>query len=289
MKKHILMLLALLLGINFLNANPIDMERAKAVGQKFACAKFNKELKSNDLSWVYTGTSHRGETCFYVFNTGEQGFVIVSADDRFRPIVGYSDEGLFETEDMSPDLAFYLDKIIEARTSRNAVLFDDTEEEWQSVMATGKLLSHNGGRGVDYLVSTLWNQNSPYNLYAPEASNGPGGRCYAGCVATAMSQIMKYWDHPVHGTGSHTYSSGGWWGPYYPNLTANFGATYYDWDNMPIRITGGSPQEQIEAVATLMYHCGVSVNMGFDYDGSGANSEDVPGAIQQYFCNGRTS
>ena len=284
MKKHILMLLALLLGINFLNANPIDMERAKAVGQKFACAKFNKELRSNDLSWVYTGASQRGETCFYVFNTGEQGFVIVSADDRFRPIVGYSDERPFETENMSPELAFYLDKIIEARTSRNAVFFDNTEEEWQSVMATGKLLSRNGGRGVDYLVSTIWNQDSPYNLYAPEASNGPGGRCYAGCVATAMSQIMKYWDYPEHGTGSHTYSSGGWWGqPYYPDLTANFGETYYDWDNMPIRISGGSPQEQIEAVATLMYHCGVSVNMGFAADGSGANSEDVPDAIQQYF------
>ena len=283
MKKHILMLLALLMGINLLNATPIDMEKAKAVGQKFACAKFNKDLKSNDLSLVYTGASHRGETCFYVFNTGEEGFVIVSADDRFRPIVGYSDEGSFETENMSPELAFYLDKIIEARTSRNVVLFDNTKEEWESVMATGKLLSRNGGRGVDYLVATKWNQDSPYNLYAPEATNGPGGRCYAGCVATAMSQIMKYWDHPVHGTGSHTYSSGGWWGPYYPNLTANFGATYYDWDNMPIKITGGSPQEQIEAVATLMYHCGVSVNMGFSYDGSGANSEDVPDAIQQYF------
>ena len=283
MKKHILMLLALLLGINFMNANPVDMAKAKAVGQKFVCAKFNKELKNNDLNLVYTGTSHRGETCFYVFNTGEEGFVIVSADDRFRPIVGYSDEGPFETENMSPELAFYLDKIIDARTGGDAVLLDDTAEEWQSVMATGRLLSRNRGRGVDYLVATKWNQNEPYNLYAPEASNGPGGRCYAGCVATAMSQIMKYWDHPEHGTGSHTYNSGGWWGPHYNNLSANFGATYYDWDNMPYRISTASPQEEIEAVATLMYHCGVSVNMGFAYDGSGANSEDVPDAIQQYF------
>ena len=283
MKKHILTLFALLLGINSLNANPIDIERAKSVGQKFSCAKFKKEINSNDLNLVYTGASYRGETCFYVFNAGEQGFVIVSADDRFRPIVGYSDEGPFDTENMSPELAFYLDKIIEARTSPNAVLFDNTPQEWQSVMTTGKLLSRNRGRGVDYLVATKWNQDSPYNLYAPEASNGPGGKCYAGCVATAMSQIMKYWDYPEHGTGSHTYNSGGWWGPYYPNLHANFGATYYDWDNMPIKINSSSPQEQIDAVATLMYHCGVAVNMGFDYDGSGANSEDVPNAIQQYF------
>ena len=283
MKKHVFLLLTLLLGINFTNAHPVNQEKAKAAGLKFACAKFNKELKSNDLSLVYTGTSLRSETSFYVFNTGEKGFVIVSADDRFRPIVGYSDEGTFDTENMSPELAFYLDKIIEARTSPNAVIFDNTPQEWQSVMATGKLLSRNRGRGVDYLVATKWNQDSPYNLYAPEATNGPGGRCYAGCVATAMSQIMKYWDHPEHGTGSHTYNAGGWWGPSYPNLSANFGATYYDWGNMPVKINSGSPQEQIEAVATLMYHCGVAVNMGFAYNGSGANSEDVPDAIQQYF------
>ena len=283
MKKHILILLALLLGINYLNASPIDLEKAKTLAKKFACFKFNSGFENSDVQLVYTGNSSRNEACFYVFNAGEKGFVIISADDRFRPIVGYSDEGTFETENMSPELAFYLDKIIEARTSSNAVLFDNTTEEWQSLMANGQLPSRNGGRGVDFLVSTLWNQDSPYNFYAPEASNGPGGRCYAGCVATAMSQIMKYWGYPEHGTGSHTYNAGGWWGPYYPNLSANFGATYYDWDNMPEKLYNSSPEEQIDAVATLMYHCGVAVDMGFAYDGSGANSEDVPDAINRYF------
>ena len=273
----------MLFSATALLARPVDENRAKAVALRFLSQKLDNELRGNDLQLVYTGASNRGETCFYVYNAGTTGFVIVSADDRFRPIVGYSDEGSFATENPSPELMFYLDKIIEARTSRNAVLFDDTEEEWQSVMTSGKLLSRNGGRGVDYICKTKWNQDSPYNLYAPEATNGPGGRCYAGCVATAMSQIMKRWDYPEHGTGSHTYSAGGWWGPSYPNLSANFGATYYDWKNMPERITSGSPQEQIEAVATLIYHCGVSVDMGFAYDGSGANSEDVPGAIRQYF------
>ncbi len=164
MKKHLLILFALLLGLNYLNANPVDWEKAKTIGQQFACAKFNNNLlEANDLQLVYTGTSQRGETCFYVFNVGETGFVIVSADDRFRPIVGYSDEGTFATENMSPELAFYLDKIIEARTSRNAVLFDNTAEEWQSVATTGKLISRNGGRAVDYICTTKWNQDSPYN------------------------------------------------------------------------------------------------------------------------------
>ena len=278
MKKQLLTLLALLLGITCLNANPVDMEKAKTIGHKFASTKFNNNLlENNDLQLVYTGTSQRGEACFYVFNVGETGFVIVSADDRFRPIVGYSDEGTFATENMSPELVFYLDKIIEARTSRNAVLFDNTKQEWQSVANTGKLLSRNGGRGVDYICTTKWNQDSPYNLYAPEASGGPGGRCYAGCVATAMSQVMKRWDHPAQGSGSHSYYCYG-----YGMQSANFGNTTYDWEHMPERL-GGASQEEIEAVATLMYHCGVSVEMQFSPSGSGANSWDVPYAINYYF------
>ena len=276
MKKYLFLLLVVLLGMTTLKAHPVDVEKAKVIGQKFACTNINSQLKSNDLQLVYTGFSERNEACFYAFNAGENGFVIVSADDRFRPIVGYSDEGPFETDNMSPELAFYLGKIIEARTSRNVVLLDDTAQEWESLMTTGQLLSRNGGRGVDYLCSTKWNQDSPYNLYAPEANGGPGGRCYAGCVATAMSQVMKHWDHPAQGTGSHSYHCS------YGTLSANFGATTYHWELMPDRLAGAS-QEQIEAVALLMYHCAVAVDMGFSPSGSGAYSSDVPDAIIRYF------
>ena len=277
MKRYILLWMVLLGCVVGLQARPVDAEQARQVGQQFVRANFNSEAKSDALQLVYTGASLRNEICFYVFNVGQEGFVIVSADDRFRPIVGYSDEGPFATENPSPEAMFYLDKIVEARTSRNAVLFDNTAEEWQSVMSTGRLLSRNGGRGVDYLCTTKWNQDSPYNLYAPEASGGPGGRCYAGCVATAMSQVMKYWNHPLQGTGSHSYYC---WG--YGSQSANFGNTTYDWEHMPDRL-GGTSQQEIEAVALLMYHCGVSVDMNFAPDGSGANSWDVPGAIRQYF------
>ncbi len=278
MKKQLIFtFIVMLAGMTVLNARPVDAAKAKNIGQKFVCANFDNNLKSTDLQLVYTGTSERNEVCFYAFNVGQEGFVIVSADDRFRPIVGYSDEGPFATENMSPELEFYLGKIIEARTSRAAVLDDRTPEEWQSVTTTGKLLSFNGGRGVDYICTTKWNQDSPYNLYAPEASGGPGGRCYAGCVATAMSQVMKRWNHPLQGSSSHSYYCYG-----YGNQSANFGNTTYDWEHMPDRLSGASQQE-IEAVAMLMYHCGVAVDMQFSPSGSGANSWDVPSAIRRYF------
>ena len=264
-------------GLNALIARPVDVETAKTVGQEFLQSKTNNHLRANDLKLVYTGISDRSEICFFAFNSGNDGFVVVSADDRFRPIVGYSDEGPFETENMSPELAFYLDRIIEARTSRNAVLVPEAEAEWQALLNGNALPSRNGGKAATYICSTKWNQDSPYNLYAPESSSGPGGRCYAGCVATAMSQVMKHWNHPTKGMGSHSYHSN------YGQLTANFGATYYDWDNMPDRILGSSPQEQIEAIALLMYHCGVAVAMMFAPNGSGAYSFDVPDAITNHF------
>ncbi|MBR1513732.1 MAG: C10 family peptidase [Bacteroidales bacterium] len=277
MRKQLLSLLVMLLGVTSLNAHPVDVAKAKTVGQKFVAANFDNQPKSNELQLVYTGVSTRNEACFYVFNSGDEGFVIVSADDRFRPIVGYSDEGPFATENMSPELAFYLDKIIEARTSPNVVLFDDTEQEWRSVMTTGRLISRNRGRAVDYICTTKWNQDWPYNMYAPEASSGSGGHCYAGCVATAMSQVMKRWDHPTQGTGSHSYYC-----PGYGSQSANFGQTTYHWELMPDRLSGASEEEK-EAVALFMYHCGVSVDMGFSPSGSGANSWDVPDAINRYF------
>ena len=277
MKNYLMSFLALVLGWGTAFANPVDVNQAKFVGQQFVQANFEQSRQSADLTLVYTGTSTRGEACFYVFNVGSNGFVMVSADDFYRPIIGYSDERNFDTN-INPELNYMLNELIAGRTGKlTGKANPDVVAEWQSVMNTGKLISRNGGREKFYLVQTRWDQNSPYNYYCPVAAGGPGGRAYAGCVATAMSQVMKYWDHPLQGTGSNSYQ---WHGQ---TLSANFGATTYDWDNMPNQIGNNSPQEQIQAVALLMYHCGIAVNMNYAYDGSGAYSPDVPPAIRQHF------
>ena len=284
MKKYLMSLLALVLGIGMVHANPVSLSQAKYVGQQFVQAKFEQSRQSDDLTWVYTGTSYRGEACFYVFNVGDDGFVMVSADDYFRPILGYSMEGVFPVDNMPEGLRYRLDAIIDGRTGRSGNASPQVAAEWELVTQTGRLMSRNGNRANEFLLTTKWDQNSPYNLYCPEYTGGPGGRCYAGCVATAMSQIMKYWNYPLQGQGSLTYNSGGSPGyPYFPGLNANFGATTYDWDNMPASLSNSSAQVEKEAVGTLMYHCGVAVHMNYAPDGSGAQSTDVPGAISSYF------
>lgn len=277
MKKYLLTLLALVFCTGMVQANPVSVSQAKYVGQQFVQAKFEQVRQNHDLTLVYTGVGNRGDACFYVFNVGENGFVMVSADDLFRPIVGYSSEGAFDADNINPELNYMLTKLIAGRAGRTGQPTPMVKAEWDMVMNSGNLISRNGGRADTYLVETKWNQDSPYNYYAPNATGGPGGRAYAGCVATAMSQVMKFWNHPAQGTGSHSYN---WHGQ---SLSANFGSTTYDWANMPLSIANSSPQAQIEAIATLMYHCGVAVNMNFAPDGSGAYSADVPGAISAYF------
>ena len=272
-------LLALFFGIGMVQANPVSVSQAKYVGQQFVQANFEQSRQSDDISLVYTGISTRGEACFYVFNVGNDGFVMISADDVYRPIIGYSDESGFDAQNINPELAYMLGELISARSGKlMGEAAPMVAAEWNLVMNRGTLISRNGGREASHLVQTKWDQGSPYNYFCPQATGGPGGRVYAGCVATAMSQVMKFWNHPTKGTGSHTnYNSG------FGALTVNFGDATYDWDNMPLQLGNNYPQEQIEAVALLMYHCGIAVDMHYAIDGSGAYSADVPSRIYQYF------
>jgi len=286
MKKYLLTMMALILGISLLQAGPVDVKQAKLVGQQFA--QTTMQTKSANLELVDAPMLDRGTPAFYIFNIGQEGYVIVSGDDSYRPIIGFSRMDNFDPT--NPGLAYYLRNIVLSRNNITAYATPEITAEWEMVMNEGRLMSKNGGRKVDVLVSTRWNQNYPYNYYCPEYAGCPGGHFYVGCVATAMAQIMKYWNHPLQGQGSHTYTSQAH--PYtnqHPanvpshTCTANFGATTYDWDNMPNRLVSSSPIEQIQAVATLSYHCAVAVDMDWDYDGSGSNSLVASQAIAQYF------
>lgn len=288
MKKLLLLTVAVVLGMGAMFANPVDVNAAKSLGQKFVQANFEKTMRA-DLELYYTVTSDNGEPCVYVFNIGNEGFVMVAASDNVRPILAYSENGPFDASNPYNGAMFMLETYknsISYAIEENIAATPDIAGMWKSLENCGKLSDKRGGR-VGPLVQTKWNQNSPYNLYAPATQGGhagAGGRCYAGCVATAMSQVMKYWDYPEHGEGSHGYNCVGY-APTYYNYGyqyANFGETTYHWNLMP-RSLNNATDEQIDAVATLMYHCGVSVDMTFDWDGSGTYSDLVPPAMASYF------
>jgi hypothetical protein len=109
---------------------------------------------------------------------------------------------------------------------------------------------------VEPLLTTAWGQDAPYNALCPEKENGQGvwQHCKVGCVACAMGQVMNYHQYPEVGIGTGTNM-------FNTSLTVNYGETYYDWQHMRNSYVGNYSDEEATAVATLLYHCGVSVNM----------------------------
>ena len=274
MRRNLLVILALVLGIATLQAKPVDMGTAQRLGRIFIQHKaMFAKYAANELDLAYTYRADDGTATMYVFNF-DGGFVIVAADDSSSPILGYSDRGSFDFETAPDGLLFMLDEISRGITTvmeQGGTVSGDIICRWKNLEAYGVMHPDKNIPVVGPLIQTKWNQDSPYNMYAP-------GGCPTGCVATAMAQLMKYWEWPVTGTGEHCYIAMG-----YGEQCANFGATTYDWDNMVLNYNNGATPEQKVAVATLMYHCGVSVNMMYEPDGSGAYSVDVPEAINTYF------
>ena len=274
MKKFYLILLSLTLGTIALQAKPVNVSVAQSAAQKFATAQLAIERGTPNL--VYTGPNE----AFFVFNIGERGFVIIAGDDAYRPVIGHSNESTFDAANIPPALQDYMNGIAESihRLGSEAIATPLVAAEWNSVLNHGRLISRNGGRGTGYFCQTKWNQDYPYNCLCPEDPAGSGGHTYVGCLATAMSQLMRFWAYPAQGIGSHCY-----YHEDYGQICADFGNTIYDWDNMPNVLNNNSSDAEKLATGTLCFHCGVTIDMGYGPDGSGGASGPIPGVMHTYF------
>ena len=222
------------------------------------------------------------EPLYHVFTmNGNGGFVIVSGDDVAKPVLGYSDEGTFD--ETNPNLAYWMETL--AQEIAEAIEKDvppdaEVKARWEALQRDYRISPQTSGDYVDPLVKTKWNQSAPYNDLCPDIS---GTRTVSGCVATAMAQIMKYHRHPAtqtvtipgYTTRTHKISV--------PAIPA---PTTYGWSDMTDTYTLPAAGVSASAVATLMYHCGVSVEMDYQTSatgGSGAYSSDVVRALKTYF------
>ena len=262
-------------------ANPVDVRQAREIGAKFINANTAmKVAPDSGLHWVATYQTANNDAAFYVFDT-PKGFVIVAADDCATPILGYSEEGHFGLDNIPVQMQAYLQGFVEQiqyGIDNHLVADETTARQWELVQSTGLLNEQRSTTAVAPLLTDSWGQGCYYNNLCPEDANGSCGHVVTGCVATSFAQILHYWGYPATGMGSHTYTPTG-----YPTQTANFGATTYNWANMPNSLSSSSSSTQVNAVATLMWHCGVAVEMNYGPTGSGASSSDIPYALVNYF------
>ena len=257
-------------GMSF--AQPVSRETARQAAKTFLDNNGASSAELSDVS-AAAGFDH-----LYVFTT-DKSFVLMAADSRMQPVLGYSLNGGFDTEGMPENLRGWLqgyEEQIQAAIDDNVTADADIAKAWSDLK--NGLYKSTTEVVVSPMLTTTWDQDYPYNYYCPAASGGPGGHVYAGCVATAMAQVMKYWNYPTTGQDSCSYVHST-----YGRQFAYFGETTYDWANMPNAINNNSSQTYIDAIATLIYHCGVAVNMNYGTGGSGASSARVPAALIDYF------
>ena len=246
--KKITLLTSLLLLCITLSAAPRNIQQARLAVSRSA-----------NLQYAYTAVQPDGQPAFYVFNKPDgQGFVIVSADDRAYTILGYSDNGSWDENDLPDNLRAWLESY------KQDLETIDRLPDYPAVSTS--LATYTP---VAPLCQTQWNQNAPYNNLCPSWKSGHAA---AGCVAIAGSQIMKYHAYPEHGVGSHSYKWANENGDSI-TLSADFANTTYDWANM--RNTYSAPsatQAQKDAVATIIYHCGVACDMVYGSSSSANTS-----------------
>lgn len=275
-KKSLAIVIALITA-NMLYSKPVTPDRAILVAQNFWQQTTGQQARLLDVS------AQTGFTKLYIFDVNQgKGYIVISANDVAYPVLAYSKQSGFGTSNIAPAvrelLNEYENHIAWALTFGNEAT-SEVAKEWQALESNTS--AHTSAhKAVDQLLTTTWNQDAPYNNLCP--ADSAGNRSVTGCVATAMAQVMKYWEFPEHGIGTHSYSyedrpiavinmvgdSSARWT--YGTLTVDYENTYYDWNNMPDHATTTSLPEEQEAVATLSYHCGVAVDMVYTPTGSGA-------------------
>jgi hypothetical protein len=201
---------------------------------------------------------------FYVYNIGEQsGFIIVSGDDRATPVLGYSTEGQFSSDNQPENVRSFLENY---KNQISNIIKKNVNE------SPKKMIVNSGDSAVSPLITTKWGQETPYNSKIPIIAP-------TGCGATALAQVMNYYRWPSKGTSNKSYIYNG------VTYSADFAATTYDWANMKDTYSNyyNIASDSCQAVATLMYHCGVALSMRYTPDGSFTETYNVPIALTKYF------
>ncbi|MDE6554228.1 MAG: C10 family peptidase [Muribaculaceae bacterium] len=245
---------SLLLGL--LAAGTIIPASASTLSPEQALARFNSNrpkrvaasgtLASNNLKLQSTIGS------LYVFS-GDDGFVVLPAEDSAPALLGYSDSGEFNF-DGNPALKEWFEFY------NSQLTYLKSHPEKREALAK---VCHKDRKEISPLTQTKWNQEYPYNILCPKVD---GHETVTGCVATAMAQVMKYHNYPEHGKGTHSY----FWRPGEEELSFNYDETSFQWDKMDNIYDKESTEEARHAVAELMLGCGVSVDMHYEPGGSGA-------------------
>ena len=267
MEKRLLFILALLMIAFGASAGPVNKQMAQSKAKNFMARKG----LSTKATPALVAKKANGDAAFYVYNaTGKQGFVIIAGDDRSADVLGYVEQGEFDAANIPENMQAWLDGY-------------RAELEAADLAAAPALEGEEPAReNIPMMLSTLWNQNEPYNRLCPLNNNT---RTYTGCVATALAQIMKYYQYPerttkpIAGYQFSTYNTY-FWKDFDPNGLPD---TTFVYDKMRNYYAGDEPASTKDAVALLMQYAGYAVQTSYSTTFSGATIGSPVNALKEYF------
>lgn len=275
--SKLLIIIISFFAFNLLNAKEVNLKQAKTVADNFYTSNNEKSKIVWDGIELYKTAD---KTDFYIFNSKiNNAFVIVSGEDKAKPIIAYSFDNTFDKDRISPALQYFIDGYKEDINELRMLKEPQNSEIaklWSDYL--NNTINNNNKASVLPLIQTEWGQGCFFNQDCPSDNAGPCNRALTGCVATAMAQIINFHEFPSSGYGSNSYNH-----PTYGNLSVDFTSVNYDYSNMPNDLNYYSTNAEKAAVAELMYHCGVSVDMNYGPDGSGSSDVLARNALVENF------
>ncbi|MBO7114447.1 MAG: C10 family peptidase, partial [Bacteroidaceae bacterium] len=262
MKKKVLLILSTILALNA-GAERITRDEALALAQDFMQGKVMVPVQASSSKAPLRGGVN--DESFYIFNAVDNGgYAIIAADDRISPVLGFSDQGNINLDNMPENMASWLENY---KYEISNLKSGDVEAFIDAPVSRSE---------VKPLLNCLWDQIAPYNLLCPVYD---GIRCPAGCVAVAMAEIMYYYKWPVGVVDSippyiNMYNS---------RLVEGLPATTFKWDIINPSYRSDETEENAYAMAELLRYCGQAVDMGYETYGSGTYDRGVPKALIERF------
>lgn len=259
-------------------AGPRSFQQAKAIAEKQAAllgVTIDQKAMTKARKQGSKGEITLSQESYYVFpNANSKGFTIVSGDDRLPEIVGYSSQGSYDENNLPEGFVSFMKAY---QNLYNKVNLGDAEalknlaeiKAWRNK----KNASAASTSAVAPLLGNIeWDQTSPYNNMCPRYDSVHVAA--TGCVATAMAQVMAYYKYPKQLKADIPGYVNRWNGipMEIPTITREEGV--YDWDNMLPKYNkeANATQQQKDAVAKLMYHCGAAVQMNYGPESAAAVS-----------------
>ncbi len=281
MKKYIIISALFLITCFSLYSQSINKQTVIKAAENYVSHFKNQPVFVKDVyTYSYAGTKDKHGLYLANFNTG--GYLVMPNSKNVRPVLMVGESGSMHPDSLIPPVKMFLNWYsaqVEAMMDQN-LTNARAVQKWDSVLL-GKFTKSRETKSVTNPLldqkEISWSQGD--NPFAPDSC---GQKSVSGCVATAMGQIMKYWEHPVSGEGTRSYSfslENGCGDPTNISLLESFDEIAFIWELIPASPTGS----RYEYEQMLEYYAGVGAKMDYSHSSSAGYSSDARYALVNYF------